>query len=97
MSKKIKIGKIGQRKNINLFDFTDNLPTTYSKGAHIELFSNKYVFVEHCMGIFEYSDTIIKLNIGQGSVTFIGNEMEITALEGKNLTIKGIVSSIQYD
>ena len=96
MPKKIKINKKIKGEGIKLFSFNDeNFKAT--KGVHIEIFSNEYVYIENCLGIYEYSDMIIKLNIGTGSITFLGENMEIKVLEGKNITISGIITTIQYD
>ena len=96
MPKKIRINKGLKKEKIKLFSFNDeNFKAT--KGVHIELFSNEYVYVENCLGIYEYSDTVIKLNIGSGGITFLGENMEIKVLEGKNITISGTILTIQYD
>ena len=97
MSKKIKLEKSNKKRNVKLFDFNDGVSSLgYKQGAHIELFSNKYAYIEHCMGVYEYSDTLIKLNTGKGSVVFCGEKLEITTLEGKNLTVTGNISSVEF-
>ena len=46
------------------------------KGPRLELFGNREIIVEGCMGVFEYSDTYMKLKLPKGSLTVCGCNFE---------------------
>ena len=47
MAKKIKLQKFKKKEKIHLFDYNDIFETSGPKAPHIELFSNKKIFVEN--------------------------------------------------
>ena len=97
MAKKLKLKKPKRVKEVKFFVFKDRLTSfDLSVGTHIEIFSNKKAFVENCMGVYEYCETTIKINTGKGSVIFSGEQLEISALQGKNLNVDGKITSIEF-
>lgn len=65
-------------------------------GTHIEMISNREICVEGCVGVLEYTDVYLKLNLGKGMLIIIGNELDIVLFEGKNITICGNVNSVEF-
>ena len=96
MAKKIKLPKQKTKEKLHLFDYNDAPTLDEVKSAHIELFSNQRALVERCKGVFEYNDTLIKLNLGGKSGIFIGKNLKISSLEGKNLVITGEIETINF-
>ena len=96
MAKKIKLPKQKTKEKLHLFDYNDTPTLDEVKSAHIELFSNQRALVERCKGVFEYNDTLIKLNLGGKSGIFIGKNLKISSLEGKNLVITGEIETINF-
>lgn len=66
------------------------------KGPRLELFGNREIIVEGCMGVFEYSDTYMKLKLPKGSLTVCGCNFDIVAFEGSTITVRGNISSIEF-
>ena len=64
--------------------------------SHIELVSNCSAMVEGCKSVLEYDDTVIKLNLGKGSVKFTGYDLTIKSLSLEQAMIEGTVISIEF-
>lgn len=62
----------------------------------IEFRSNSEVTVEGCMGIIEYSDFRITINLGCRKVSFHGDELEISTFFESQAVIKGTVLSMDF-
>lgn len=62
----------------------------------IEFRSNTDVTVEGCMGIIEYSQELIAINLGSRIVRFHGDEMEISTFFESQAVIKGTVLSMDF-
>lgn len=90
--------KIKETKNI-FKNTTDKfeLPTaTLGKGAHIELFSNKSALIDGCAGVIEYTDEYVKLNIGKGTVSICGTNLQIVYFDAEQLSLSGKISNIEF-
>ena len=96
MAKKIKLPKQKTKEKLHFFFYYYTQSLGEIKSTHIELFSNKRALVERCKGVFEYNDTLVKLNLGGKSGIFIGKNLKITSLEGKNLVITGEIETINF-
>ena len=64
--------------------------------AKIEMMGNREATVDGCRGVAEYSDTVIKLNISGGSVSFSGDGLEITCLYRSEATVRGNIRSVEF-
>lgn len=85
------------KHRLNLFECPDDyIDTEVIKGAHIQLFFNRKIIVDGCHGVFEYADDFIRLNLGKGALLLFGKDFDILAFEGKLITIKGNISSIEF-
>ena len=73
------------------------LPTsTLGKGAHIELFSNKSALIDGCAGVIEYTTEYVKLNIGKGTVSISGLDLQIVFFDAEQLSLSGKISNIEF-
>lgn len=97
MRKKQKLSLRPPRSKVDLLGKALELPPgALGKGAHIELSSNREATVDGCKGVMEYEETRIKLNIGTGSVTFLGRNLEITNLLGNQTVIAGFITGLEF-
>lgn len=98
MSKrKLKIGAVKTKSSIDLFGRVLDIPPGMAGGnVKIELSANREACVEGCKGIIEYYDTLIKLNIGNGTVSFCGKNLHISVYNPDVTVITGIINSVQY-
>ena len=62
----------------------------------IEFHSNTQVSVDGCMGMVEYSDSVIAINLGDRIVRFHGNDLEMDTFFDSQAVIKGTVLSMDF-
>lgn len=62
----------------------------------IEFHGSTNVSVEGCMGMVEYSDTAIAINLGDRIVRFRGDRLEMDTFFDSQAVIKGNVLSMDF-
>lgn len=86
-----------KKDKLNLFKYKEDFNASNNMaGPHIEMFSNKEVFVDGCGGILEYNDVYVKIRIKKGMIIISGTNIDIPVFEGKTITIKGTIDSIEF-
>lgn len=63
---------------------------------NIEFHSNTEVVIDGCMGIVEYSEELISVNLGNIVACFHGDKMEISSFFEAQTVIKGTVISMDF-
>lgn len=63
---------------------------------HIELFSNREVNIEGCLGIIEYNSSLIKLNCRGMSVKFNGDNLCISNMNDGLACVTGTIVSVEF-
>lgn len=97
MSKKFKFKSDKPKEKWRIFGCSDmQLEPDYVKGPHLELFGNREIIVEGCMGVLEYSDSYLKLRLPKGALTVCGGCFDIVSFEGTTITVKGKISSLEF-
>lgn len=96
MGKKFKIKSEKPKEKFHIFSCTEQIMDKAAQSAHFELFGNREIILEGCMGVFEYSDTYIKLKLKRGAVMLCGSCFDIVSFEGTVIDIKGIISSLEF-
>ncbi|MBQ8783627.1 MAG: YabP/YqfC family sporulation protein [Clostridia bacterium] len=72
-----------------------DLPEDLSKnGYHIEIF-NSCAVVDGCKNVNEYSDGVIRLDLGQNIVSVIGNNLTIRCFSCGQATIDGRIAAVE--
>ena len=72
MAKKLKIEKVQKKSGWNLFRYEDDfLDKDLITGPQIQIFGNNKINIEGCYGVFEYTDTYLKLKLNGAYVNFI--------------------------
>ena len=66
------------------------------KTFSIEFRSDTDVTIEGCMGMVEYSDRLIAINLGNRIVRFHGDDMEISTFFESQAVIKGTILSMEF-
>ena len=79
----------------SLSDFTEN--TSLPKNQpHIELTGPYEIQIERCMGVLLYSDSVIRLALGQQVLLILGSGLHITAMFGQTVCVRGRISSLEF-
>ena len=86
MSKKFKFKSEKPREKWRIFGC----------GDEIELFGNREITVEGCVGVLEYSDTYLKLRLPRGALILCGGSFDIVTFEGTAITVRGSISSLEF-
>ncbi len=63
---------------------------------HIELFSNREVNIEGCLGIIEYNSSLIKLNCRGMTVKFNGDNLCIGNMNDGLACVTGTIVSVEF-
>jgi len=58
--------------------------------------SGREVLVEGCRGIIEYSDTLIRVSVGQQALSVIGCDLSVSNMFSHNILIIGRISSVEF-
>ena len=66
-------------------------------GSHMEIFSNGEINIDGCKGVVEYKDTYLKLKLNRGSILICGSNFDITYFENNFITVKGKISSMEFN
>lgn len=97
MSKKIRLGKKVTKSKLDLFGKAVDFPSdVLGKSAHITLFGNKEAVIDGCYGIVEYSDCLIKINVGNQLVCITGINFDISDYSATAMTVRGTIKSLEY-
>lgn len=96
MSKKFKFKSEKPREKWRIFGCGDEIAADAVKNPHLELFGNREITVEGCVGVLEYSDTYLKLRLPRGALILCGGSFEIVTFEGTAITVRGSISSLEF-
>ncbi len=91
MAKKLKTDITPKKQKWNLFSTLPEL-----KGPIIHICGNSEISVDGCRGVVDYYETVIKLRITDGFVTFSGNNLTITDFTESSAVIKGDLQNIEF-
>lgn len=64
--------------------------------SHIEIDGNTSVSIEGSRGVLEYSDTVIRVNLGDTSVSFTGRGLNLKCISPTSLDIEGFIMGIEF-
>lgn len=95
MTKKIKLKNKKQKEPFTLFSKALDVPAGIT-GLKVEISSNKRATIDGCKGVLEYYDSLIKLNIGSGTITFTGQNLHITSFDLGVAELTGRIENIEY-
>lgn len=80
----------------NISDMFDLPKDTFVDLPKIILTGNREIYVENYRGILEYTDSIIRLNIGANALKVCGEELDIRAIGEEDITLNGTIASIEF-
>lgn len=68
-----------------------------TNGSHIEIIAGKQIIIENHKGILEYSDTLMRINLGKMVARVTGANLELKTLSITDICIVGDINSLEYD
>ena len=76
--------------------FSKNVMNMFSQKPNIEISSNTWAVIEGSKGVMEYSDKIIRINLGDFTVAFIGRDMSLKCISPTSMEIEGFFTNIEF-
>jgi len=93
LSKKLKFNTSSKKERIKfLGKDSEFLPDD----THLEVYPSREITLDGCVGVLEFTDTYIKLNLKKGSVTVMGKSLDIKSFEGKTIVMGGSFSAVEF-
>ncbi len=96
MAKKLKIEKGKRREKWNIFSSKDVFDSSVLSDSRIEIFSNKRLVLEGCLGILEYNENYLKLRISKGALVLEGLDFDIISFELGTMIIGGDFLRLEF-
>ncbi len=62
----------------------------------IELLGNKEAVVEHCQGVLEYDETLVRLKTGRMTLKFTGRNLLLKSMTEDSVIVEGYFTSIEF-
>lgn len=95
LNKRFKFKNKKKNEPFSLFGKALDIPVGVT-GLKVEIFGNKRAVIDGCKGVVEYYDSIIRLNVGNGTVNFLGHNLHILTFELGVVELTGIIENIEY-
>lgn len=74
--------------------FSDTEILTFK--SRIEVFSNKELVLEGCLGVTQFNDNYLKLALKGGSLILYGENFDISGFSEKTITVRGVIESLEF-
>lgn len=65
-------------------------------GVHIEMNSNRELFIEGCKGVLEYNDKVIRVTAADMNVKVTGLELQLRNLTPDTVLVEGSILSVEF-
>jgi len=73
------------------------LDTSELLTPHIDLCSNKEVYIEGCAGIIEYNSSLVRINCKEQIVKITGTDLTIKSDSTERISVYGTVISLDFE
>lgn len=76
---------------------TFELPLNVLEGLpEIELLGNREAMIEHCQGVLEYDDKVVRIKAGKLVVRITGRNLMLKYMTGDGIMVEGYFTSIAF-
>lgn len=73
------------------------IPVNVMEGLpQIELLGNREAVVEHCQGVLEYNDQVVRLLTGKLTVKFTGRGLQLKSMTDDSVIVEGYFISVEF-
>ncbi|MHC1694485.1 MAG: YabP/YqfC family sporulation protein [Eubacteriales bacterium] len=83
--------------NERLFDFLELTANSTGNKPLVQLFSNKELVVEGCLGLLSFDENTILLSTTIGKLKIDGRSLDLKNLSKSMVLIKGFILSVNYE
>lgn len=71
-------------------------PSILPDYAQLELYGNRELVIDGCKGILEYSEELIRLNLGKNLTKITGRSLQIKCMTASSVVIEGYILSLEF-
>lgn len=96
MAKRLKVESSKKKEKWKIFSMQDGIEKEFLKGPQIEMFGNKRIIIEGCLGVYEYNQNYLKLRLKNGALILCGNDFDISSFEESTITVGGKISTLEF-
>ena len=76
--------------------YAELLEDLHPNRPRVEILGSSRVIVENHCGILEYDDTVLRIKCHGCEVRILGADLSLTALSLDELSVTGVISSVEY-
>lgn len=96
MAKRLKIESNKKKEKWKIFSMSEGIENNFLKGPQIEIFGNKRIIIEGCLGVYEYNQNYLKLKLKNGALILCGDDFDINTFEENTITVGGKISTLEF-
>ncbi len=74
-----------------------NVLPDFAQSTHLQVFGNKELILDGCDGVINYDENCICVKSNRLKITIEGAGLRIETLTSKDIALKGLIKSINYD
>lgn len=95
MGKKLKIEKNKKIEKWKIFGIAKE-EKDLTLSPNIEMLGNREIIIDGCEGVFEYSESYIKIKIKKGVLILYGSDLNIVCFENSFISLKGKIETLEF-
>ena len=92
--RKNKLKTEGGEKERLFFGYS--IKDVFSEKPNIEISDNTLATIEGSRGVLEYSQTLIRVNLGSYTVSFFGQRLNLKCISPTVLVVEGVFQNIEF-
>lgn len=92
---KIKFLSKKEKNKFSILPSKERVLPVELSDLHVEMFSNKEIIIDGCVGVSDYTDDYIKLKLKKGYFILFGSSFHIYLFEDETISIKGVIKNIE--
>ncbi len=76
--------------------FGFSVKDVFGAKPHLEVSGNTSATIDGCRGVLEYSETVIRVSLGQVTLQMKGRGLTLKCISPTSLIINGFITAIEY-
>lgn len=89
-------GRVRLPVSQRVLDALDFPVGAFGRISFVEAAGNREVTVEGCVGLSEYGEKMISLELCDGTMTISGAGLELRSFSGGKVSVNGVIRSIEW-
>lgn len=85
-----------EKREREKLSFGYSIKDVFCEKPNIEISDNTLATIEGSRGVLEYSQTIIRINLGSYTVAFCGQRLNLKCISPTALVVEGVFQNIEF-